>query len=267
MIKKSTNKESKIFSVDHVACTMKNTACQFHQSYEICFFSGGHRTYMIDNSVYEISQNSVIVIPPYTQHSTCGTTAATRTVIYFSKNFLSEYFSPNFIKTLLEEFTTPFCAITQSSDNIAVLVDKLRKNHPQSQLSNTALHLALLLNAIKSAQRLPQKGKENIAQNIVLRAITYIEKNFSNILSLNEIANSLRVSLSYLEANFKKSTGLSLMQYIIKSKINYAAKLLLDTKKSITEISIECGFNSSTHFSNTFKKHMGASPREYRQYR
>ena len=253
------------FAVDFVANTMKNTACQFHQSYELCFFSAGHRTYMINDEIYDVPPNSVILIPPYTQHSTCGTAAATRTVIYFTVYFLNEYFSPGFVKDLLNEYSSPFCVFIQPNDNIDSLIKNIRNNHLENQTANAALNLALLLNAIKRARQLPRKEKNDNTQGVISRAISYIEKNLFSILSLKEIAHSLHISLSYLEASFKKNMGISMMQYIIKSRINYASNLLLTTKKNITEISTECGFNSSTHFSNTFKKHMGLSPREYRR--
>jgi transcriptional regulator GlxA family with amidase domain len=137
--------------------------------------------------------------------------------------------------------------------------------HFQNQTIPTMLNFALLLDAFKSAQKLPQKETNDSTNGIVNRTISYIEKNLGTITSLNELSNHINASLSYLEASFKKSIGLSLMQYIIKSRINLATKKLIETKSSINQVALDCGFNSSTHFSNTFKKHMGFSPRYYRQ--
>lgn len=253
------------FSMDFATNTMKNTACQFHHSYEICFFTAGHRTYIINEEIYDAVPNSIIIIPPYVQHSTCGTEAATRIVVYFTEQLLTEFFSKTFIKELLNELSAPLCALTQPSDNIVTIIEALRQAYFNNNQTQIALNLALLLTSAKNAQQMPINQKDNTSQGTITRAISYIENHFCTISSLNEIATHLHISLSYLEALFRKSVGISLMQYIIKSKINYAAKLLLETKKNITEISIECGFNSSTHFSNTFKKHTGVSPRTYRQ--
>ena len=266
MTNRLTENLSNNFSIDFVSNTTKNTACQFHQTYELCFFSEGHRTYIINSDMFDVVPNSIIVIPPYTQHSTCGTASATRTVIYFTKDFLSEYFSSAFANHLLSELSEPLCILTHPRDNISSLVNNLSNCHFQNQKASTALYFAMLLNSIKNAQRLPHKKKEDINHDIAARAITYIEKNFSSISSLMEISKALNISLSYLEANFRKNMGLSLMQYIIKSRLNYAAKQLIETEDPIEKIAIDCGFNSSTHFSNTFKKHTGNSPREYRKH-
>ena len=266
MANRITDHFSKNFSVDFVSNTMKNTACQFHQTYELCFFSAGHRTYMINDEEYDIAPNTVIVIPPYTQHSTCGTTAATRTVVYFTETFLKEYFSLSFAKELLNGFSKPFCALTQPRDGIMSLMENIRNCHFQNQKASTALYLAMLFTTIKNIQELPKKSKDDVTQGIVTRTISYIENHLTSLDSLSEIADALHISLSYLEASFRKNIGISLMQYIIKSKINFAMKQLIDTEDSIAEIAEKCGFNSGTHFSNTFKKHTGISPREYRQY-
>ncbi len=254
----------KIFSVDFIANTTKNTACQFHNAYELCYFSAGSRTYIVNEEVYDAMPCSFILIPPYVQHSTCGTEAVTRTVIYFTKSFLLEYFSEAFTHELLSELLVPIFSLTASDDAFFRTVEEIKRAHSEHRKANAALCLAKLLETVRESKRIPAKQKSETVQSTVTRALKYIEANFSGIESLQEIADELRVSLSYLEASFRKNTGISLMQYVIKTRINYASKLLLEGKKSITEISLLCGFNSSTHFSNTFKKHMGVSPRAYR---
>ena len=260
----SNNDAPKIFSVDFIKNTTQNTACQFHNAYELCFFSSGSRTYIVNEEVYDAVPCSFILIPPYIQHSTCGTEAVTRTVIYFTEGFLLDYFSEAFSYELLSDLSVPIFSITSYDDGFFHIVEELKSAHSEHRKSTAALCLARLLEAVRDAKRIPAKPRSETVQSTVTRALKYIETNFSSIESLQEIADELRVSLSYLEASFRKNTGISLMQYVIKTRINYASRLLLEGKKSITEISLLCGFNSSTHFSNTFKKHTGVSPRTYR---
>lgn len=254
----------KIFSVDFIENTTKNTACQFHNAYELCYFSAGSRTYIVNEEVYDAVPCSFILIPPYVQHSTCGTEAVTRTVIYFNKELLLDYFSEAFTDVLISELSMPIFSLTVGYEGFSRTVEQLQAAYSEHRESSAALFLAELLLAVREAKRIPPKQKSETVQSTVARALKYIESNFYSIESLDEIAKELRVSLSYLEASFRKNTGISLMQYVIKTRINYASRLLLEGKKSITEISLLCGFNSSTHFSNTFKKHTGVSPRAYR---
>jgi methylphosphotriester-DNA--protein-cysteine methyltransferase len=73
----------------------------------------------------------------------------------------------------------------------------------------------MVLNSIKTLQPIPRKEKEDATQWIVARTISFVENNLTSLDSLKEIANSLHISLSYLEATFRKNMGISLMQYII----------------------------------------------------
>lgn len=254
----------KTFSVDFVANTTKNTACQFHNAYELCFFFAGTRTYIVNEQIYDAEPYSLIIIPPYMQHSTCGTEAVTRAVVYFTKSFLLDYFSENFTQELLLKLSSPFFART-SDNEFSRLIERIKTAHSEHRKTDAALCLAQLLQMANTAEQIPAKQKSEMVQNTITRALKYIETNFSEIRNLEEIAKKLKISLSYLEASFRKSTGTSLMQFVIKTRLNHATKLLLETKKSIAEISLLCGFHSSTHFSNTFKKHMGHSPRAYRK--
>lgn len=64
---------------------------------------------------------------------------------------------------------------------------------------------------------------------------------------------------------FKENTGKTFRQHITDMRIGYACKLLLNGKWNISEISLECGFESVAHFNRCFKKHTGMTPTSYRR--
>lgn len=63
---------------------------------------------------------------------------------------------------------------------------------------------------------------------------------------------------------FKLRTGKSLSDYIIYLRLGFAARLLVDSTRSIAEICYECGFNNLSNFNRIFKKKKGCSPKEFR---
>ena len=69
--------------------------------------------------------------------------------------------------------------------------------------------------------------------------------------------------LNFINA-FKKEYGISIMSYICKLRIEKAEQMLCKTRKSLKEISFECGFYDQNYFSKTFAKTYGCSPSEYR---
>ena len=68
-----------------------------------------------------------------------------------------------------------------------------------------------------------------------------------------------------LNAYFKQYTGQTLINYLTKLRINYAANLLSYSNYPIIDISYQTGYNSLSHFNHTFKKHTGLTPSEYRK--
>ena len=101
--------------------------------------------------------------------------------------------------------------------------------------------------------------------SIVYKANEYIYKNFRTISTVNEIADSLNISISYLQHLFKKETSHTLAQAINQEKIRQAKHDLIFTDMSIGEICDELGFSSISVFSATFKKITNQSPLKYRK--
>ena len=64
---------------------------------------------------------------------------------------------------------------------------------------------------------------------------------------------------------FKLHTGRRLSDYIIDIRMGYAARMLVDTKETIAEISFKCGYNNMSNFNRIFKRKKGCSPTAYRQ--
>lgn len=116
-----------------------------------------------------------------------------------------------------------------------------------------------------------QKAEKNFAEkcsqkNIQIREIIeYIQNNLFEDLSVAKIAEKFFITKEYLGAFFKKNTGISLVAYIRKARLSYAAKLVVTTNKKMIEISEMSGFNSLPTFMRTFKSEFGMTPTEMRK--
>ena len=96
-------------------------------------------------------------------------------------------------------------------------------------------------------------------------ALSIINSNLENNLSVSEIANQLYVSPTYLSRAFKKETGFSIIEYINKLKIKHATFLLRDTALPIQDIGRIIGINDVNYFSRLFKRYMSQTPTQYRK--
>ncbi len=100
---------------------------------------------------------------------------------------------------------------------------------------------------------------------IVERVRNYIEEHYAEDLTLAELSALVRANESYVSHAFKKATGYSPQQYILRRRIGKAQSLLIYTALPLTEISARVGYDDSNYFSRAFKKIIGMPPRIYRQ--
>lgn len=89
----------------------------------------------------------------------------------------------------------------------------------------------------------------------------------SNNLSVREIAKNLHFSPAYLEKQFKKQTGESIQELIIKHKLEQAENLLLTTDLSINAIAQRLGYSDTVGLIHLFRKHLDCTPLEFRKYK
>lgn len=99
----------------------------------------------------------------------------------------------------------------------------------------------------------------------ILKVKNYISKNYMDELRLPELASLAGMSSSAFSRFFKLHTGRNISEYIIDLRLGYAARMLVDTDKSISEIGFDCGFNNLSNFNRIFKKKKGCSPSEFRE--
>lgn len=86
-------------------------------------------------------------------------------------------------------------------------------------------------------------------------------------MDIDALAKSVYLTRTHLAAKFKKETGMTLSDFVLKEKIDEAKRLLRYTDKPIASIGSYLGFSSQSHFSNTFKKLSGTTPNAYRDLR
>ena len=93
----------------------------------------------------------------------------------------------------------------------------------------------------------------------------YIDDNIYTNISIDDIADNLRLSKAHIIRDFTKNYGISPYNYIIEQKIALAKKMLVLHNMNITEISNQLGFEDTNYFSKFFKKKTGISPSQYRK--
>ncbi|MBR1461904.1 MAG: helix-turn-helix domain-containing protein [Prevotella sp.] len=99
----------------------------------------------------------------------------------------------------------------------------------------------------------------------ILKVKNFIAKNYMDEMRLAQLADIAGMSPSAFSRFFKLHTGRNLSEYIIDIRLGYASRLLVDTSRSISEISFDCGFNNLSNFNRIFKRKKGCAPSEFRE--
>ena len=100
---------------------------------------------------------------------------------------------------------------------------------------------------------------------LVLRCRDLISRRVHTKLSVQEIAEAMKVNASYLSQLFSREEGMPLTDFIAREKIRIATWELIFTDKSFDTIAASLSFSSQSHFGRVFKKWMGMTPGQYRE--
>ena len=96
------------------------------------------------------------------------------------------------------------------------------------------------------------------------RAIDFINKKYNEPISLEEICAHIHTSKYYFCRKFKEAMGMTVMEYLLKTRLAAARTLPSSTDLGIGHIAEECGFSSTSYFCQAFKEHLSISAGEYR---
>jgi len=108
------------------------------------------------------------------------------------------------------------------------------------------------------------RGRSGTADQFA-EALDYLKKNFNEPMNTPELAKIAGMSVSQFERRFRRGLGSSPRQYLLRLRVDSAARLLTFTARPIAQISKECGFHDHAHFTRSFKKMMSMTPLSFRK--
>ncbi len=95
--------------------------------------------------------------------------------------------------------------------------------------------------------------------------LEYIENNYQNDISLDDIANTVSISRSQCSKLFKQYTDQSPISYLNNYRLEKSREQLRNSDKNISQIAYDCGFNEQSYYSRLFLREFGCTPLEYRK--
>lgn len=103
------------------------------------------------------------------------------------------------------------------------------------------------------------------AQRLVRKAMAYVQQNYHEPISRQDLAHHVGMSEDYLTYCFRQELGMTPIAFLNRYRITQAKRLLKETDKTITEIALDVGFSDSGYFSRVFRREVGLSPEAFRR--
>jgi AraC-like DNA-binding protein len=152
------------------------------------------------------------------------------------------------------------------SSGVAELFKKLhalltgRRQYTVPELANTAHELLGLCTELPNAAKTPSR-----ITGLVRRAEEHLVEHQSENVNLEALAKKLGVGYSYFRRIFREQTGLSPWQYLLRSRLARARRIMTSGEETLASIAETAGFGSAFHLSSAFKKAHGVSPEIWRK--
>ncbi|MBQ8292163.1 MAG: AraC family transcriptional regulator [Clostridia bacterium] len=234
----------------------------YHDHYELYYLLSGERKYFVGDKFSTVQQGDFVAIPPQTPHKTGGQ-SGWRILFAFDDGFLEKWLTPQAQKIVLNFFNRTFIRPPKEKrDEIISLLSQIEKASSEKQEENifsALFRLFFILNDSPNAT-----NEETYATKLLHNALEYTQTHYAQIENMDELAKALFVSKSYLCHIFAKYAEVSFVRYLTQIRLKNASEQLKNTKRSISEIAIACGFSTSTYFCQVFKREFGFSPLKYR---
>ena len=253
------------YAEHHVLDVMPNP--HFHEDYEIFFLETGNRKWFVDKNIFTLNSNEILLIKPNQLHQNSFNTARN-----YSRHIL--YLTPQLMKSLQKEnpslktcTDTFFFHLSESNYNKAIeLLIKIKEEiNTQDVFSPDSIK-----NIVAELLFFIHRNNENVFESItksdirLQSTITYIHQNYNKHIKIESCAKIACMSVSHYSREFHRITSYTFKEYCNKIRIDKACELLINTNKSISQISQEVGFSSECYFSVAFKSITTLTPSSYR---
>lgn len=253
----------------------------FHSEYEIMYVKKGEGKCFIGDNIVPYRDGDIILFGSNLPHYMCSdekykrednTLRTQGTIIQFEYDFMrhSVTYYPQFVKIrrLLSEAARGVKLSAHTSEMTARLLDEMPLGSGIRQITDILLLLHEMAETKSRSLLCSRRYAESLStftDSRIDKITSYVNSNYNKKIKLSEVASLAAMNTSAFCRFFKEKTSRSFIQYVQELRIGYACKLLLTDELTISRISSECGFETTTHFNRTFKRVTGLNPTSYKK--
>lgn len=230
---------------------------------EIIFIEQGRGDFKFEEKRFIGKAGDLIILNPFIRFE--GKSSIDEPLKGISICFSNIYINGNKKGILIESTDLPIIPLQEEKREILNYLNSILNEYDLKCTGYQDIISSILQTVVIKVTRLLEKGNHPILSSVCLEVKKYIEGNFRQELTLNDLANLVYVSPYHLAHVFKEEVGMPPIQYIIQCRINEAKRLLEHSNLSVREIGSLIGYENANYFNLLFKKMTGIPPGKYRK--
>ena len=223
---------------------------------------------VFQDTIYPMKKGSLCFIGANRQHYTMPDNPPEydRSKIFISPNCVS-----NILSTTADDedfyncFTNNDVIYAQIPPQLREEVENIFKNAETHMKDNNISAFICCFFALMTYLQKYETEIIPVPNNFISKAIKYINSNYFNDITLDNICEKVHMSKYYFCRKFKELMGMTVMEYLLNTRIAAAKRLLASTNMTISEIAENCGFSSISFFCQVFKQNTGMTAIKYRK--
>ncbi len=251
----------------------------WHEEMEIVYVEEGEFIECVDFEDHHVKKGDIILVNPSVLHSfrqfenkrtvfrsiifnmslLTGSSTDACTIKYFAPFADNDYISP----VVISSDNPHFDRIRQKIINMIAVYHE-RDDCFELRLKSEVYGLFYILFKDIFVNDLEDNTIRDITTRNIKVIIDYINENYMNNITIDDLADAVNLSKHYFMRFFKKYMGMTCIEYINDYRLNIASNLLLTTRVQITEIAASIGITNLSYFNRIFKKKFHMTPKEYR---
>jgi AraC-like DNA-binding protein len=254
--------------------TVEEYPLHWHNYIEVLYVVKGSISVNINAGTYELVENEVEIVNVDEPHRIFSKDKNNKVIIfhidpYFFEKYYNDIKNMFFYTNSSEEGAQEGEEYDELRTFLSILLCELvqKSDNYDEEIENTLVELLYhLINNFHYLMHEQEELRENDEQlDRYHRISKYIYNNYNNNITLQDIADKEFLSTHYLSHEIKYSTGYSFTELINLTRVEESVKLLLDSDKTISEISEEVGFSHTRYYNKNFKLYYKTTPLNYRK--
>lgn len=249
----------------------------FHEEYELNFIENAKGVKrIVGDSMEEIDDLELVLVGPNIPHAWFTHKCQSEKIFEVTIQFHRDLFHESFLKrtqlsSIRELFEQSLKGVSFSRETIRQVAPRIKELEHKSGFGSVMELMSILEELSVSPDQRALSGDRIYNADFIYmdsrrmeKLIEFMNAHFHRPVRLAEAAALVNMAETAFSRFFKMKTGVNFVDFLNDIRLGHASRLLIDTKDSIADIALACGYTSMSNFNRTFKREKGKTPKEFR---